>query len=433
MSSAGGIVESGMPARVRILMIGIGGYGYWYLKTLLEECDPAAYELVGVVDPQPENSALLPAVHEAGIGVHESVETFFNSGGAADLAVISSPIHFHVPQSITCLEQGCHVLCDKPLGAAVQEADDLIRARDASDRWVSVGYQWSFSDAIRALKADLMAGRWGRPLRAATLCLWPRGRDYYARNDWAGRLRSGEGRWILDTPLNNAMAHFMHNLLYLLGPETERSAEPVAVTAEMARAYEIETADTVAARVETAAGTELLFLGSHATGSEHPPVFRIECEKAVISYAGGREPVRAVTADGGELDYGSPEESHQFTKLFRAIEWAGRRGVHPGQAGGRDGGQAGRAEVICPPEAARAQTLVVNGAHESVRAPVTVRSELVDRAPDGSRLWIRNLDEVFGRCYAEGRLPSESGPGDGIEWAQAGERIDFTRYVLFSR
>ena len=32
-------------------MVGIGGYGYYYLKTLFEDCSPDRIELSGVVDP----------------------------------------------------------------------------------------------------------------------------------------------------------------------------------------------------------------------------------------------------------------------------------------------------------------------------------------------------------------------------------------------
>jgi len=407
-------------------MSGIGGYGYWYLKTLLEECDPGTFVLVGAVDPRPEGSALFATLRQAGVPVHDTLEHFFAAGGSADLVVISSPIHHHVPQAIAALAHGAHVLCDKPLGAAVAEADDLIAARNASDRWVSIGYQWSFSPGIRLLKADLLDGRWGRPLRAATLCLWPRDFAYYARNEWAGRMRAPDGRPILDSPLNNAMAHFIHNLLYLLGPESERSAEPAAVTADTARAYGIETADTIGVRVETAHGAGILFLGSHASAAEHPPVFRIECEKGVITHDGGLAPIRGTATDGTEILYPSPEESHQFAKLFRALEWAGGDspggiGVHGTHAGA--GAESG-IEVICPPEAARAQTVVVERAAASMPEAVAVPEDRINRAEDGSRLWIAGLDSAFCDCYRSGRLPSELEAGSGLEWARAGERID---------
>lgn len=45
----------------------------------------------------------------------------------------------------------------------------MIRARDHAGKQVSIGYQWSFSEAIGELKADVAAGLFGEPLRFKTL------------------------------------------------------------------------------------------------------------------------------------------------------------------------------------------------------------------------------------------------------------------------
>jgi predicted dehydrogenase len=240
---------------VSVLMVAIGGYGFHYLKDLLENHDPERCRLAGVVDPSARQSLLWPVVHRLGIPVCASIDEFYDGGNRADLAVVSSPIHCHVPQSLAALEHGSAVLCDKPVSATVQECRELVDAGTRTGRWVMVGYQWSYSQAIQALKKDMRAGLFGKPLRAMALCCWPRDMSYYRRNDWAGRLRhAGSDRWVLDGPANNAMAHFLHNLLYLLGPEPHLSARPGTVQAEMYRAYPIEASDTAACRVITGSG-----------------------------------------------------------------------------------------------------------------------------------------------------------------------------------
>ena len=148
----------------------------------------------------------------------------------------------------------------------------MIRARDEAGKLVAIGYQWSFSSPIQRLKRDILAGGLGAPRRLRSVCLWPRDEVYYTRNDWAGRQRAADGSWILDSPVNNAMAHDLHNMLYLLGPSIDRSAQPVEIVAELYRANDIENFDTAALRVRTTSGAEVLFYGSHAIAGTGPRV-----------------------------------------------------------------------------------------------------------------------------------------------------------------
>ena len=180
-----------------------------------------------------------------------------------------------------------------------------------------IGYQWSYSEGILALKRDIQAGRFGAPVRLKAICLWPRPRSYYRRNAWAGKLRDeATGRWILDSPLNNALAHFLHNLLYLLGPTTESSAALARVTAEACRANPIESYDTAACRACTPDGVELLFYGSHASRDSWGPRFDLEFEEARVSCEAateGHDAGAIVVEAGGQqvATYASPDADGQ--------------------------------------------------------------------------------------------------------------------------
>jgi predicted dehydrogenase len=386
----------------RVLMVAIGGYGYHYLHALLDEVPSERAALAGVVDPLAKASAAWPMVRDLGVPVVGDVEAFFAAGHQADLTVVSSPIHFHIPQSLSALAGGSHVLCDKPLGSTVPDVDRIVGARDRAGRFVMVGYQWSFSDAIQSLKRDLLAGRYGRPLRLATLCAWPRDMAYYRRNTWAGRLRDGAtGEWVLDSPANNAMAHFLHNALFLLGPDMATSALPEAVTAELARAYPIESADTVACRILTDGGCEVLFLASHVTEHAIEPRFRLECESGVIEYGESGRRVEGTTSDGDVRDYGNPDATHQFQKLFVAIN-------HVRSPGG----------AVCGVEAAAAQTVCVIAMHESATEIVPFPALLRRGHPD-NQLHVLRLEDELLRCYRLSVLPGEI----GCPWAAPGRRV----------
>ena len=395
-----------------VLMVAIGGYGSYYLEKVLELEAAGRARLVGVVDPQARQSRVWSTIASRTIPVVDTVEQFYDTGHLADLAVIVSPIQFHVPQSVAALKHGSNVLCDKPLGATIQEARELIDARDASGRWVMIGYQWSYSIAIQTLKRDLLAGRYGRVRRMVTLCCWPRDHAYYQRNYWAGHLRDPRnGRWVLDSPSNNGMAHFLHNLLYLAGSTLETSATIRSVTGECYRAYDIESADTTCLRAVLDAGAEVVQLASHATEETIQPRFRIEFDSGAVITAGERFPnIVAVDRLGERMGYGIPDESPQFQKLFDAVD-AVTNPTLP----------------VCGPEAASAQTLAIDGLHESCPRAVPFGASLVREDGRTRARTVPGLGEVLLHCYERAFLPSEL----GASWARAGQRIDLENYRYF--
>ncbi|MCP4725375.1 MAG: Gfo/Idh/MocA family oxidoreductase [bacterium] len=396
---------------VKVLMAAIGGYGYYYLKTLFEEFSPGKVELAGVIDPEAQRSDHSKEITRLNIPVYSEIGDFYKNGNSADLAVISSPIHYHIPQSCTALKNGTKVLCDKPLGATVQDVDELIGTKNDTGNWVMTGYQWSYSEAIRNLKKDIINGLFGKPIRMKTLCMWGRDDAYYNRNNWAGRKRTDDGVWVLDSPVNNAMAHFLHNMFYILGPESGTSAVPVSVTAECCRANPIENFDTAACRIITEEKTELLFYGTHAAEADKGPVFHYEFEDAEIVFDGESGGITVVDKKGRMKSYGAPDDDHQFKKLFVAVENIGKDDP----------------EIICGPEAARSQTLCINGIQESVQDITVFPEQIIQRDRDEKRYKVSELDSILINCYHNGSLPSET----GIAWTQKGKEIDLGNYRYF--
>jgi predicted dehydrogenase len=401
-----------MDTPLTIVLSGIGGMGGVYVAELLDHAGDGTFRIVGAADPEPGRCPRLAELEALGVPILPGLEEFY-ARAKADLAVLSSPIQFHAPQAILALSHGSHVLCEKPLAATIQDAEAMREARDRAGRRVAVGYQWSFSDAIQSLKNDILSGALGRPKRLSCLYLWPRDDAYYARSSWAGRVKDAEGRWVLDSPANNALAHDLHNMLYVLGDTTERSARPVEVKAEMYRANRIECYDTAAARIRTAGGVEILFLASHAGRRDPGPVLSYEFERATVMSSGRGSEIKALFHDGKVRNYGVPD-ARPMKKLWDAIGAAG-------------GGPA----PVCGIEAATAQTLVINGMQESAPGIVDFPAALLRReeGPAGGRVWVEGLDDVLERCYAEGALPSESQAGVG--WARAGRATDLSRYGFF--
>lgn len=400
--------ERGNP--VSVVLVGISGMGFHYLNSLLEEFPAEAALLCAAVDPFPQRSGLYSELKKRGIPVFDSLNESAERGISSELTVISSPIHYHVPQSCQALRSGSHVLCEKPIGATIQEAELLMRTRNEAKRWVMIGYQWSTSDAIQSLKKDVMAGLLGRPVRLKTLCLWPRDEAYYRRSDWAGRKKDERGNWVLDSPANNAMAHYLHNLFYVLGEKVDRSAKPAEVTAELYRAYDIENYDSAACRIRTEQGTELLYYASHAVSKNLGPMFNFQFEEATVTYGENSDDIVARSIRGKEKHYGSPEAGHPLQKLFTAVDSV--REPKP---------------LLCGPEAASSQTLCINGIQESVAEVVPFPPSSLHWEEKERRCWVKGLDEALDECYQKGILPGEG----SFPWAQKGRRVDLGEYRYF--
>ena len=305
-----------------VLLVGINGYGRNYVRALLALRAAGRARVAGVVDPMASASEYLGELTSDGAPVADSVEAFFDGGYSADCACVSSPIGFHAEQTCALLGRGLPVLCEKPLAGSVADAERMLAAEAASGSFAAIGYQWSFSPVMLRVKSDILSGRYGRPVRFRTRVLWPRTFKYYARNNWAGKIADRRGRAVNDSPVNNATAHYLHNMLFLLGDRPETAAEPEKIEAKLLRANPVETFDTCSMRVLTAGGTALFFYTSHAVERAHGPEFEYVFERGVLRCSHGDDGVdrvRAEFADGTAEDYGAVVDE-PMRKMFDFLE-----------------------------------------------------------------------------------------------------------------
>ena len=398
-----------MARPVSVLLVGIGGYGETYVEAMLKEGEGHGCRLAGVVDPAAERAAHIDAIRALGVPIHADLESFYGSY-RADLVVLSTPIHCHVPQIVMALEHGSHVLCEKPVAARIQDVRGAIAARQRAARTVAIGYQWCYSSAVERLKADIMAGRFGAPRWLTMLASWPRSEAYYRRNGWAGAERLEDGTWVLDSPANNAVAHYIHHMFYLLGDRIDRSATPARVTAELYRTNRIGNYDTAMARCHTDGGVEILFYVTHVAREKVGPRITCAFEQATVDYDPDHGGIRATTADGRTIDYGDPQDTPCAAKLWHTVDVV-----------------RGEAAVICGLEAASAQTLVINGMQSSVPSIVELPGRPVSVAADDRLFVVEGLPETLETCRAARALPSEQ----AVPWAQGGREIDLLGYDHF--
>ena len=319
---------------VKLALVGINGYGKTYLDYLLDRNDPRI-RVVGLVEPYLQGCSRLAELQKRSIPIYPDCHTLYKNE-TVDLTVIASPIPFHTEQILCALQNGSHVLCEKPLCADERDIPLLLEAERQSGRLVFIGYQWSFSCAIGALKQDILAGKLGKCHTMTSMVLWPRTTSYFGRGTgWAGKIRLPDGTAVYDSVANNAAAHYLHNMLFLLG-DFGKAAEPKVVECQLYRANSIENFDTAKITVTVEGGTVATFLAAHPVRRNLEPTFTFQFDRATVCYSAVQTKntlslmppeyteygkIVAIHQDGSNTVYGNPFAG-SYNKLEAAVEAA---------------------------------------------------------------------------------------------------------------
>ncbi len=280
-----------MKPPIRIAIVGMGGFAgsHHHAVAKLEErgqaklictCDPRAEQFVG----EQQTWKLGPR----GVQVFNDYRAMLDAHHRdLDLVVIPTPIQLHAEMHAAATALGLPTYLEKPPTLDPVELEKMIVADGRARRASHVGFNFIIEKPRLALKERLLAGEFGAIRGAALAALWPRPASYFARNNWAGRLMM-DNRVVLDSCFGNAMAHFVHNLLFWTGgPALYSWAQLAAVRAELYRAHAIEGADTFFVEADTTTGVTMRFALSHACAGASSHGETIVCDKATLRYAVG--------------------------------------------------------------------------------------------------------------------------------------------------
>ena len=94
---------------------------------------------------------------------------------------------------------------------------------------------------------------------------------------------------VFDSPINNAVAHSLHLILFLTGRDETHSASVTAVRAELYRAKPIDSFDTAAVAITTTSGIPCRFLTTHATDVHVASTIEIRGELATVQWLVGSQ------------------------------------------------------------------------------------------------------------------------------------------------
>jgi len=159
-----------MNKRIRWGVLGSGGIAR--RRTIPEGIVPASNaQLVAVYDLDPkanEQAARAFNAHPTG-----SVDELLQSG--VDAVYVATPPQAHCEQTIACARAGKHVLCEKPLGLSVPEAEAMLAACRDAGVLLGTAFMMRFHAQHQAALRLIREGRLGQPVfaRAQLSCWYP--------------------------------------------------------------------------------------------------------------------------------------------------------------------------------------------------------------------------------------------------------------------
>jgi len=269
----------------RICLIGVSGFAGTHYHELTRHHASGVCQLVAATvinqDQEVDRCAHLTAL---GCRLHTDFQEMLNTWrGKAEVCVIPTGIHWHAPMAIAALEAGMDVLLEKPAAAVLADIRRMQETEVRTGRRVIMGFQSMYAAETLVMKRAALDGTLGPIREIVSWVKWPRKADYYARNAWAGRLQI-KGTPVLDSPINNAVAHQLHMILFLAGAREDESATIAALRAELYRAKPIDSCDTAALAITTAQGIPCRFFATHACAEIVDPVIEIRGERGTLRW-----------------------------------------------------------------------------------------------------------------------------------------------------
>ena len=354
-------------------VVGVRGFASMYIRQFIRMHDAGRIDWTAAVVRSPEKAPdEVALLNQRGVRIFPDTRSMYDE--IPDLALVGLPvgIEYHEPMTCEALEHGANVLVEKPVSTTTASVDRMIAAANAHPELsVTVGFQHMADRNIRRIESIRFHG------------FWPRGDAYYGRNNWAGKIASPvTGSLILDSPANNAFAHYLNIALFFAADRMEATAEPVITAARLLRARRtIETFDTCAIDFNAGDIPVSAFL-THTCLDTTEPHIVVQCSSGRADWElNGRWSI--CDADGNELAGGSDGDCYgtMFDDVVAKL--------------------SDRSIFTCSVEMARNHAALIESLYRNCQVEEIPESLIHRRESDG-QLYVDGLLEYGAECSAGG-------------------------------
>tara|TARA_Y100001970_G_scaffold242094_1_gene306207 strand:- start:3963 stop:5027 length:1065 start_codon:yes stop_codon:yes gene_type:complete len=216
--------------KIRFAVVGCGRISARHFEAIDANSDDA--ELVAVCDV--DKNKLETICEQLKVKGFDNLNDMLGQT-QCDCVVLCTPSGLHSNQTIEIVQNGYHVITEKPMATRLSDGRDMVKAADEAGKKLFVVKQNRLNPTLKILKDALVKRRFGRLYMANLNVFWTRPQDYYDSAPW-------RGTWEFDGgALMNQASHYIDLLDWLIGPiESVHS-----YTATLARNIEVEDTATV--------------------------------------------------------------------------------------------------------------------------------------------------------------------------------------------
>lgn len=257
-----------------MLKVGIVGCGNIFTMHATSAHHLPNAQIVGVCDVKPDRANKAAAKYQCK-AYYDYKEMIRKD--LLDVVHICVPHYLHPIISRYALEQGVHVLCEKPMAITMEDA--LANVALAKEMNVKYGiiFQCRYNDSAKLVKENLENGALGKVISARVVLTWCKPDSYYSLSDWKGTWEKEGGGVIIDQAI-----HSLDLANWFINDEIE------SVQASLSnRGHDImEVDDSAEGYIKYDNGATYGFWAMNNYGCDEPIEIRLLCEngKAVLSY-----------------------------------------------------------------------------------------------------------------------------------------------------
>jgi predicted dehydrogenase len=197
--------------KVKIGVIGLGNMGSEHCRLLLSD-RAKGVELCCVADRRQERREWAKRTLPAQVAVYSEGAELIREA-KCDAVMIAVPHYQHPELSQAALENGLHVLCEKPVAVYTQQVHPVIGAAKKSGKTFALMFNQRTNCIYRRLKQIIDSGEMGQIKRMSwNITDWYRSQAYYDSGSWRATW-AGEGGGVL----LNQCPHQLDLLQWLFG------------------------------------------------------------------------------------------------------------------------------------------------------------------------------------------------------------------------